>query len=140
MSFSRHSEPKRTSMANGRNGRSLLSVITAPLVIRRRRSRGAGRARENLWPSRSASGLTRPVSTRACARSAMVGSSAGASEGIDDRANAQTNGQWRSFTELASNVLDPAERGKRAHGRHELDGGDREKDGPPKRGDISEVG
>src|SRR6476646_5725438 len=106
MSFSRQSGPKRTSIANGRNGRPLLSVLTVELVIRTRRSRGAGRAREKRLLSRSASGLTRRVSTRSWARSAMVGSSAGASDGIDDRANAQTNGQLRSFTEHSSNLLD----------------------------------
>src|SRR5438876_118310 len=93
------------SIANGRNARPLLSLFNVALVIRTRRSRGAGRAREKRLFSLSASGLTRPVSTRSWARSAMVGSSAGASDGIDVRANAQTNGQLRSFTEHSSNLL-----------------------------------
>src|SRR5260221_4780209 len=137
MSFSRQSGPKRTSIANGRNARPLLSLLNVELVIRTRRSRGAGRAREKRLLSRSASGLMRPDSTRSWARSTMVGSSAGASAGIDDSAKAQTNGQWRSFTEHPSNVLDRFERKLE---RDELDDGNGSQDRAPKRDEISDVG
>ena len=67
----------------------------------------------------------------------MVGSSAGASDGIDDRANAQTNGQWRSFTEHPSNLLDRFEQRLE---RYELDNGNGSKDWAPERDDIGGVG
>src|SRR5215471_134011 len=105
MSFSRHSEPKRTSIANGRNDRPFLSTVTVDSVTRTRRWRGTGLAREKRLPSCWASGFTSPLSTRCCAHSTSDGSSARASDGTEDSTNTHEKSQRRSFTRDPSNEL-----------------------------------
>ena len=139
MSFSCHSEPKRTSTAKGTNGRPRLSRVFVDSVTRTRRSRGGGRAREKRLLSCRASGFTSPCSTRLRAHSTSDGSSAEASDGTDDRTNTHKS-QRRNFTADPSNGLNGVGYRENGSRRNELDDGSACKDRPPQRDHVGEIG